>query len=97
MTKPTPPPQSPSPSSNELEVMKDRAFNNSMQSIEQLINEANSDLERLMLATGLATLSLGAIHATQGEVYLDQFVKELVTEIKKVPLPLMCCVPDQLN
>ena len=94
MTK-TPPPQSPSP--NELEMMKDRAFNNSMQSIEQLINEANSDLERLMLATDLATLSLGAIHATQGEEYLDQFVKDLVTEIKKMPMPLVCCVPDQLN
>ncbi len=96
MTKPTPP-QSPAPSPNELEVMKDRVMNNSVKTIEALLCEASSDKERLMLATGIASLALGAIHATQGEAYLDQFVKDLVTEIKKVPLPLMCCVPDQLN
>lgn len=97
MTKPTLPHQSPPLSPNEHEAMKDRVMNNSVKTIEALLCEASSDQERLMLATGIATLALGAIHATQGEAYMDQFVKDLVTEIKKIPMPLMCCLPDQLN
>lgn len=92
MTKPTLP-----PSPNELEVMKDRIIDNTAEVMAALISECNSDQEKFMIATSIGSLALDMIYLAQGEEHFDQFVKDLVAEVKASSRCLPSCPTEKLH
>lgn len=75
----------------------EKAIEQSVSTIGQMICSAGSQQEQVLLATSVASLALGMIYSAAGEAHFDQFIQDATTVIKEDQYPLLVCPPEHLN
>ena len=85
------------PQCSDAEALKDQIITGSVETVGTLINDAACDRDRILIASSIASLTLGMLYSVKGEDDFDLFLKDLVGLIKEDPLPLLTCKPERLN